>query len=199
MPANVASTDRGRRTRARILTGAAEVLRERGVAGVILDDVMARTGTSKSQLFHYFPGGKDELLLAVLHQHAEVLLTEQHALLTDLAALRTEAAWQAWRDAVVGYFHVNGTGCALQTLAQHVGRTDPAAHTVVASLFDRWRSAIAGAMRAAAPGLDAQRASAALVAGIQGGATLMLSTGTSTYLEAALDSGIDQMRNQVSR
>lgn len=58
-------TAKGRATRERIIEGAAAVLRERGVASATLDDVMARTGTSKSQLFRYFPSGKDELLLAV--------------------------------------------------------------------------------------------------------------------------------------
>jgi len=29
-----------------------------------LDDVCARTATSKGQIFHYFPGGKEELLMS---------------------------------------------------------------------------------------------------------------------------------------
>jgi AcrR family transcriptional regulator len=37
----------------------------KGIAKATLDDTRARTGTSKSQLFHYFPEGKDALLLAV--------------------------------------------------------------------------------------------------------------------------------------
>ena len=49
------------------------VLREKGVSAATLDDVMARTRASKSQLFHYFPAGKDELLLAV-EQRAAALL-----------------------------------------------------------------------------------------------------------------------------
>ena len=58
-------TAKGKATRNRIVEGAAVVLRETGVSAATLDDVMARTQTSKSQLFHYFPAGKDELLLAV--------------------------------------------------------------------------------------------------------------------------------------
>jgi len=60
-------TAKGEATRNRIVEGAAVVLREKGVSAATLDDVMARTQTSKSQLFHYFPAGKDELLLAVAH------------------------------------------------------------------------------------------------------------------------------------
>ena len=52
-------TPKGAATRQRIIEGAAAEIRERGVAVTTLDDVRARTGTSKSQLFHYFPDGKE--------------------------------------------------------------------------------------------------------------------------------------------
>jgi hypothetical protein len=58
-------TAKGTATRNRIVEGAAVVLRDKGVSAATLDDVMARTQASKSQLFHYFPAGKDELPLAV--------------------------------------------------------------------------------------------------------------------------------------
>jgi AcrR family transcriptional regulator len=56
-----APTPKGQATRARIVEGAAKGLRENGVAFTTLDDIRERTGTSKSQLFHYFPDGKDQL------------------------------------------------------------------------------------------------------------------------------------------
>ncbi|GGM06382.1 hypothetical protein GCM10010129_57710 [Streptomyces fumigatiscleroticus] len=50
---------------------------QRGVTGTTLDDIRARTATSKSQIFHYFPGGKEELLLAVAAREAERVLEDQ--------------------------------------------------------------------------------------------------------------------------
>lgn len=44
-------TAKGKATRNRIIEGAAAVLREKDVSIATLDDVMARTRTSKSQLF----------------------------------------------------------------------------------------------------------------------------------------------------
>jgi hypothetical protein len=41
---------------------------------------------------------------------------------------------------------------------------------------------------------DADRAAAALLAAIQGGVGIMLATGDASYLEAALDVGIDSLR-----
>jgi len=49
-------TPKGRATRQRIIEGAAFEIREKGVAAITLDDVRARTGTSKGQLLHSFPG-----------------------------------------------------------------------------------------------------------------------------------------------
>ena len=51
-------TAKGTATRARIIEGAAAAIRAEGVAATTLDDVCSRTHTSKSQLFHYFPGGQ---------------------------------------------------------------------------------------------------------------------------------------------
>ena len=59
------ATDKGRATRERILQAAAELVAEKGAAGVSLDDVRARTGASRSQLYHYFED-RDDL---VRHGH----------------------------------------------------------------------------------------------------------------------------------
>ena len=48
------TTSKGERTKVRIAQAAADLVWDRGVAGVSLDDVLAATGTSKSQLYHYF-------------------------------------------------------------------------------------------------------------------------------------------------
>ncbi|MBW8710932.1 MAG: TetR/AcrR family transcriptional regulator, partial [Mycobacterium sp.] len=43
--------------------------------------------------------------------------------------------------------------------------------------------------------LDANKVAAALLAGIQGGVGVMLATGDLSYLEAALDVGIESLRS----
>jgi AcrR family transcriptional regulator len=50
-------TPKGLQTRQRVIAGAASEIREHGIDAVRLEDVMARTKISKSQLFHYFPHG----------------------------------------------------------------------------------------------------------------------------------------------
>ncbi|MGW6011066.1 TetR/AcrR family transcriptional regulator [Streptomyces sp. NPDC055210] len=192
-----AATVKGRATRARIVEGAAEVLRERGVGFTTLDDIRARTGTSKSQLFHYFPAGKDELLLAVARFEADRVLADQQP---HLGRLDSWESWRQWRDVVVERYERQGDHCPLGSLFLQVGRDRPGARAIVTELMRQWQWQLARGMRAlqtnglASPALDVDREAAALLAGIQGGVTIMMSTGDSAHLKAALDTGIGHLR-----
>lgn len=195
-----ALTRKGEATRGRIVAGAAAEVRERGVDEVRLEDVMARTGTSKSQLFHYFPGGKEELLLAVAQHEADQVLADQQPMLGNLTSW---PAWQAWRDRLVSRYLAQGQTCPLNGLLGQAGRRAPAARAVLTGLMQRWEAAIADGIRHMqstgdiAAEVDAGRAAAALLAGIQGGVLLLLSTGRIDHLEAALDLTIDSLRGSV--
>jgi AcrR family transcriptional regulator len=194
---SITLTRKGAATRARIVEGAAAQIREHGVASTTLDDVRARTGTSKSQLFHYFPGGKEELLLAVARFEADRVIAVQQPLLGELTSW---AAWSAWRDRVVDHYREQGTRCPLNAVTAQLGRSSPGAREVVAELVSAWQREIAAGVRHMQRSgefdvrLDPEEAAAALLAGIQGGVLIMMSTGRSTHLEAALDVGIAALR-----
>lgn len=190
-------TSKGQATRQRIIEGAAAEIRERGVAIATLDDIRSRTQTSKSQLFHYFPDGKEQLLLAVARYEAQMVLDDQQP---HLGALTSWAAWQRWRDAVVDRYRKQGQHCPLAVLMSEIGRTTAGAQAVTAALIAQWHNEIAAGVRhmqsdgKIARRVDADRAAAALLAGIQGGVGILLATGELGYLEAALDTGIASLR-----
>jgi AcrR family transcriptional regulator len=190
-------TSKGAATRQRILEGAAAHIREHGVPATTLDDVLARTATSKSQLFHYFPGGREELLLAVARLEADRVLEDQQPQLGDLTSW---PAWQLWRDKVVDRYRRQGRLCPLNSVMSQLGDTTPGAQAVVTELTRRWQAEIATGVRHMQdigeidPDLDPDRTAAALLAGIQGGVLLQLSTGRTTHLEAALDLGLAHLR-----
>ncbi|MFG1706753.1 TetR/AcrR family transcriptional regulator [Nonomuraea sp. M3C6] len=192
-----ALTPKGQATRARIVEGAAEVLREQGVAITTLDDIRLRTGTSKSQLFHYFPDGKDALLLAVAQYEADRVLDDQQP---HLGCLDSWDAWYRWRDAVVERYESQGDQCPLGSLFLQVGRSTPGARGIVVELLRKWQEALAEGIRALQRNgrlpmsFDVDETAAALLAAVQGGVSIMLSTGESTHLRAALDWGIMRLR-----
>ncbi|MCX2950440.1 TetR/AcrR family transcriptional regulator [Lentzea sp. NEAU-D7] len=192
----MALTAKGQATRRRIIEGAAAYLRSDGAGGVTLDDIRAITGTSKGQIFHYFPDGKDELFLAVARFEADRVLSDQQP---HLGALTSWPAWERWRDAVVARYRAQGRSCPLGVLMNELGGT-PGAQEVVSALVDQWQAHLrdgiaemrqAGLVRSE---VDADRTSAALIAGIQGGVQMLRSTGGVGHLEAALDTLIDHLR-----
>src|ERR1700677_4113122 len=109
----MALTVKGLATKQRIIEGAAEYLRGGDPGDVTLDEIRAITGTSKSQIFHYFPAGKEELLLAVARHESQRVIDDQQPRLGNLTSW---AAWLRWRDAVVARYRAQGRNCALGAL-----------------------------------------------------------------------------------
>src|SRR5205807_7208587 len=84
-------TARGAATRSRIVDAAADLIYERGVDRTSLDEVMATSGVSKSQLYHYF-ADKDALVLEVIARQTERVLDAQQPHLEALNLLPASAA-----------------------------------------------------------------------------------------------------------
>ena len=190
-------TAKGKATRNRIIEGAAAVVREKGVSLATLDDVMARTRASKSQLFHYFPRGKDQLLLAVAQFEADQVLEDQEPY---LGCLDSWEAWQQWRDVVVKRYEEQGDQCPLGSLFLYLGRSTPGARAIVTELMRQWQASLTTGIRALQTAgrlpadLDVEQRAAAPLAGIQGGVSILPATGQAGHLRAALDQGIADLR-----
>jgi AcrR family transcriptional regulator len=192
-------TPKGEATRSRIVAGAAAEIRANGINTTTLDDIRARTQTSKSQLFHYFPEGKEQLLLAVAAHEADRVLQDQQP---HLSRLTTWSAWTDWRNAVVARYRQQGRSCPLSVLMTELGRSTPAARQITVALIEQWQREIVDGIRAmqrsgrVSPDLDPDDVGRALLAGIQGGVSIMLATGDSAHLESALDVGIAGLRRR---
>ncbi|NEC65366.1 TetR family transcriptional regulator [Streptomyces sp. SID9727] len=193
-------TPKGAATKQRIVEGAAAAIRRQGVFALTLDDVLALTSTSKSQLFHYFPGGKDELMLSVARHEADRVIGDQQP---ELGALTSWPAWLSWRDKVVARYREQGRECPLDIAVSRIGPASSGAQAVASELLERWQNALASGIRHMQStgeidaDRDADRSAAALLAGIQGGVVILLSTGSPEHLEAALDQGIADLRRRT--
>lgn len=189
-------TAKGSRTRERIIDGAAAYLRGADPGGVTLDDIRGVTRTSKSQIFHYFPGGKDELFLEVARYEAGRVIDDQQP---HLSALDSWAAWGRWRNAVIERYRAQGQQCPLGVLMSQLSDV-PGAGEVVSTLVRRWQDEVERGIRAMQSsgqiraGLDPRRSAAAMIAAIQGGVVVLRSTGELGHLEAALDVMIEHLR-----
>lgn len=190
----MATTARGRRTRQRIVDAAVAVVAERGAQAASLDEVRARSATSKSQLYHYF-SDRDDLLRAVAAATADMVLAAQAE---EFAGLGTPDGLRRWADARVAYCELagGGTGCPIAGLVAQLGEHDDAARALLAGGLDRWEAALHdglaaqqrdGLLRAEA---DPAALATAVLAAFQGGAVLAQARRDATPLRAALDGAL---------
>jgi len=132
------TTEKGRRTRERIVHAAAELVAEKGAAGVSLDDVKARTGASRSQLYHYFED-RDDLLRAVVTATSDAVLHSQEDL---LAHVDSWAGIDRWFDALVAHQirRLARGGCPIGPLAGQLAEHDPLGRGAIADGLNRWEA-----------------------------------------------------------
>lgn len=168
-----------------------------GVAATSLDAVRAATGTSKSQLYHYF-ADKADLVRAVVRHQADALLAAQHF---EEDPPSSPAALHRWRYRVLAAQRARGfeAGCPLGSLVAELAGapgTDEATRAELAAAFGRWHGLLAAALRsgvdadALPPTVDPDADADALIAAVQGGTTLAAAAGEPAPLQAALDRAI---------
>ncbi len=63
--------ERRQDTRRRLLVSAREVFGQRGFGGASLDEIAERAGLTRGALYYNFPGGKDDLFLALFEERTD--------------------------------------------------------------------------------------------------------------------------------
>jgi AcrR family transcriptional regulator len=191
-------TPKGAATRARIVATSADMVLARGIRGTSLDDIRAGTATSKSQLFHYFPGGKAELVGAIAMFQGERVLDAQRPFLDSLDSWD---AWESWRRAVLDHYgSQRHWGCPISALAREVLGNDPERAGELAAYMDRWRRYLqAGVARMRSAGIlrpeaDPEKLALSIFAALQGGLLLTQTMHSLEPLDAALDGALTTLR-----
>jgi TetR/AcrR family transcriptional regulator, transcriptional repressor for nem operon len=188
------STERGRRTRERIVAAAAEVVAEKGALGASLDEVGERAVASRSQLYHYFDD-KSDLLRAVAEATNDSVVGAQAGL---FAGLGTWAGFVRWTDVLMAVQEERGGvgGCPIANLLGQLGERDDDIRGVLADGFDRWEAGIrtglaamvaSGELRADA---DAEWLAASTLASVQGGLVLAQAHRDPRPMRRALDGAL---------
>jgi TetR/AcrR family transcriptional regulator, lmrAB and yxaGH operons repressor len=145
-----------------------EVFREFGYEGASFSRITQRTGLGKGSLYHFFPGGKEEMGRAVLAHVDDWFAREIFAPL-EREAPRPAIA-HMW-NAVEAYFKSGRRICLVGAFALDETRENFAAE--IKAYFFRWIAALRGALLRAGAGEDeAQPLAEAVVGGIQGALVL---------------------------
>lgn len=154
--------------RADVIPLIAEAFRDLGYDGASMSRITERTGLGKGSLYHFFPGGKEEMASAVLAEVDEWF--DLHIFVPLRQKPPREAIIGMW-IAVNKYFLSGRRVCLVGAFALDETRDRFAG--VVADYFWRWIEALADALRRGGHTNDKARALAEdAVIGIQGAIVL---------------------------
>ncbi|MGR9245308.1 TetR/AcrR family transcriptional regulator [Rhizobium leguminosarum] len=154
--------------RADIIPLLAEIFRELGYEGASLSRITERTGIGKGSLYHFFPGGKEEMAGAVL---ADVDAWFEHAIYRPLRKDDAREAIAAMWTNVNDYFHSGRRICLVGAFA--LDETRERFSAAIIDYFIRWIDALRSALiRAGCPEEEAQMLAEESVSGIQGALVL---------------------------
>src|SRR6188768_1240648 len=153
-------------TRDRIITATGELFRRQGYNGTSLKQVTTASGAPTGSLFHFFPGGKEELADAVLRTGGAAY-RELYEVIADAASDPASAVTDFF-DGAAAVLEETGylDACPIGTVALEVASTNDRLRQATADVFASWIDAAATRLRAA--GVPAERATelaTALVAG----------------------------------
>lgn len=190
------TTAKGELTKERILNAAVDLMVVGGLDNLNLDTVLATTKTSKSQLFHYFPGGKKEVRTEATKRQVARVLREDADLHLD--------SWEAWSDWVDGIvklheLQLDEDACEVAALAGRALDTDLEDRAIVGEAVDTWFEVLREGLQALKTqdllrdDAPVDRLAALMLASVEGSAVLDKATRSRRYLESALRTAFDYL------
>lgn len=169
-------------TRRRMLDAAVAVMREKGAAGVTVDEVLERSGAPRGSVYHHFPGGRKALLSETLDYAGESFT----GMLERAAARGSEAVVDRlvafWTDVLRTSDY--RAGCPVIATAVRRSEEGYGVAARAAEILAGWQATIAASFMHA--GLPAERARAlatTCLAAFDGAVSLCRTTRTLTPLQ----------------
>lgn len=179
------ATERGERTRRRMVRGAADLLRRHGYTGTGFREVIAATGAPRGSIYHHFPGGKAQLATEAVDYIAGLA---REAIREPLEAGDPIGALRAFVALWLEDFERSGyrAGCPIAAVAVESHDDAPELLASAAAAFAAWQDAFAGSLRTAGvPRGRAERLANLVVSAVEGAIVISRAQRDSGPLEAA--------------
>ena len=134
-----ASNKRGD-TRTKMLVSAAQVMRERGAAGVTIDEVLARSGAPRGSVYYHFPDGRNQILTEALRYSGDAIT----AMIDDAAGWGARALLREFVEFWVRQLSDSNftAGCPVVAAAIGSDDDDPKLSTDAGVILGRWCTAL---------------------------------------------------------
>jgi len=126
-------------TRKKMLVSAAEVMRERGAAGVTIDEVLARSGAPRGSVYYHFPNGRTQILAEALRYSGESIT----AMIDDAAGWGGRALLREFVDFWQRLLTEGDFAAGCPVVAAAVGcDDDPKLSAEAGAILGRWCTAL---------------------------------------------------------
>lgn len=157
-------------TRDRIIEAAAALFMRQGLTASGLKQIAHTSGAPIGSLYHFFPGGKEELAAETLRASGAAYQALVEAIFDAAPDVvrGVDACFEGAAAALVASDYADA--CPVATVALEVASSDAHLRAVTAEIFDRWL--LAARARFEAAGIATSRAeelAATLVAALEGG------------------------------
>jgi AcrR family transcriptional regulator len=130
--------------RKRMIHSAALLLREKGVEGTSFSQVLAHAGAPRGSIYHYFPGGKAQMIEEATRHAGDYIGKAMAKLLENADPLAIVDAWTPfWQDILEGSQF--SAGCPIVASTLDSDQT-PSIHAAAADVFRDWLGLLADAL-----------------------------------------------------
>lgn len=130
-------------TRERIVLASAELFRRQGYAGTGLKQIVGEAGAPFGSVYHFFPGGKEQLADEVLRTGGAFFLALYEAIVPPAETLK--AGFEAFFAGAGLTLEATdyADACPIATVAGEIASTHEALRVATADVFESWLDALA--------------------------------------------------------
>ena len=139
VPATKTRTKRGS-TRSNMLISAAQVMRERGAAGVTIDEVLSRSGAPRGSVYYHFPEGRNQILTEALRWAGDRIADSIDSA-AERGALPLVRGFSEFWERTLRESDF-GAGCPVVAAAIGCSEAEPQLTAIASDIFGRWRDAL---------------------------------------------------------
>lgn len=158
--------------RARIVRTTRDLIRRNGIPGTTMLEVIEAAGGSRGSLYHYFPGGKTQMVEDAVRSAIQEYSAGIEYLVTLPLAEAIPLLVEVWRAEAEASDYAAGCPVVAAALG---GAAEPTARVLAAGAFSDWIAAIAALLRNSGVPADRTESLATLaLAAIEGAVVLSL-------------------------
>lgn len=173
-------------TRNNMLVSAAEVMRERGAAGVTIDEVLARSGAPRGSVYYHFPEGRNQILTEALRYAGDSITATINDAADQGAKVLLRRFVEYWEHLLADSDF--DAGCPVVAAAIGSADDEPQLAAEAGQIFSRWRTALTRAFFADGfDDSDAASLAVTSIAALEGAVVLCRSTRSASPLHDVAD------------